>query len=581
MFLDTMIEDARRLCMRSPVLFRMSTRQHIINSENTRYGTDKRTHFQTLITSEGVREIISMSASYYNSLDAPGSMDTTQMFIRPRFLQMLILLLSFLNNKDLEDMKMFLESTYKIRADRRHLEILFLKVLPLLSINEDIFIESLVPAADGVLMRRDRAPNPQCWDILIHRLLVNGFLLPGGIDDLGRPENSWVIKWNSFKSSHIFDNLQYAGCHLRTVNDISPIVLRPESHFETVNVIMNDKVAYTVTSEDLERITCLVPGVYTVTEVSNQKNNYDLEVSEAAVNVNLAEAIQCINILIPKLNQHLIAAGSSHGPRLLQWIPTRRAVESQSLGQFIGSGRVTRNVALLNQDILAVTYKIDGRKTTRNDVVRSLAKDARELREYIKFIEKRVAEIDVRLFGLSAEKRQLKHWIDNVIAYLNLADQERNRLGRERECCDEPIAKVLYPNGIDLRQNTVWHDYRAWFKHDEGMLHIEGKQYRVESTKWNDDDTVDVSFYGFDRKFVAAPIHPIDPAAKDHQIRRNDRVTLAGKYMIVGEDEVEGGAVRPLMVNYLRITQAEEKLIGRRGANRKQQADAVSVRRFI
>ena len=36
--LDTMIEDARRLCVRSPILFRMSTRSRIIQSKNTRYG---------------------------------------------------------------------------------------------------------------------------------------------------------------------------------------------------------------------------------------------------------------------------------------------------------------------------------------------------------------------------------------------------------------------------------------------------------------------------------------------------------------------------------------------------------------
>lgn len=38
--LEIMIEDARRLCTRSPILFRMSTRSTIINSVNTRFGVD-------------------------------------------------------------------------------------------------------------------------------------------------------------------------------------------------------------------------------------------------------------------------------------------------------------------------------------------------------------------------------------------------------------------------------------------------------------------------------------------------------------------------------------------------------------
>ena len=89
--LETMIEDARRLCIRSPILFRMSTRAKIINSDNTRYGADHGPMFRTLTTSKGIKEIISLSSSYYNSLDPTGEDDTTQQFIRPRFLQMMVL----------------------------------------------------------------------------------------------------------------------------------------------------------------------------------------------------------------------------------------------------------------------------------------------------------------------------------------------------------------------------------------------------------------------------------------------------------------------------------------------------------
>ena len=70
--LEIMIEDARRLCVRSPVLFRMSTRDKIINSRNTRYGVNHGSMFRTLTTSQGIKEIISLSASYFNSLDPAG-----------------------------------------------------------------------------------------------------------------------------------------------------------------------------------------------------------------------------------------------------------------------------------------------------------------------------------------------------------------------------------------------------------------------------------------------------------------------------------------------------------------------------
>ena len=113
--LETMIEDARRLCIRSPILFRMSTRASIINSENTRYGINHGSVFKTLIDSKGIKEIISLSAAYYNSLDT-GSANQIQQYIRPRFLQMIVLLLSLLNNEDLAEIKQFLETTYKLKA---------------------------------------------------------------------------------------------------------------------------------------------------------------------------------------------------------------------------------------------------------------------------------------------------------------------------------------------------------------------------------------------------------------------------------------------------------------------------------
>ena len=76
--LDTMIEDARRLCVRSPILFRMSTRTRIINSKNSRYGIDQYDQFRTISTSKGIKEIISISASYYDALDPEGSNDMNQ-----------------------------------------------------------------------------------------------------------------------------------------------------------------------------------------------------------------------------------------------------------------------------------------------------------------------------------------------------------------------------------------------------------------------------------------------------------------------------------------------------------------------
>ena len=195
--LETMIEDARRLCIRSPILFRMSTRVRIINSENTRYGINHGPMFRTLTTSKGIKEIISLSAAYYNSLDPTGSDDSTQKYIRPRFLQMVVLLLSLLNNEDLAELKDFLEATYKLKADRRDIELLILKVIPLLSINPRVFLNALVPAIDGFPLESGRTnideDHSNIWNMFIKRILAHGYLLPGTVDDLGRKRLSYVF----------------------------------------------------------------------------------------------------------------------------------------------------------------------------------------------------------------------------------------------------------------------------------------------------------------------------------------------------------------------------------------------------
>jgi hypothetical protein len=192
--LDTMIEDARRLCVRSPVLFRMSTRAKIINSSNTRYGINHGSMFRTLTTSQGIKEIISLSASYFNSLDPEGGKDTTQKLIRPRFLQMIVLLLSLLNDEDLSDIGDFLESTYKLKAERKHLELLFLKVIPLMSINSKVFLKAMIPAIEGFPLNDDYDSSNEayahCWDVFMRRILEQGYILPGSVLDLGREEFS-------------------------------------------------------------------------------------------------------------------------------------------------------------------------------------------------------------------------------------------------------------------------------------------------------------------------------------------------------------------------------------------------------
>jgi hypothetical protein len=196
--LDRMIEAARQFCVRSPILFRMSTRRKIINSNNTRYGVDSEQSFRTFTTSNGIKEIIMMSASYFLALDpsAPGMDNYTQRVIRPRYLQMLTLLLSLLNDDDLQATAAFLEKTYGIIPRRPDMELLFLKVIPLTSINSNVFLQGLIPAVhQWRLPERALQNESHVWAEFIKRLAKQGYLLPGTVDDLGHAYRSWVYAW--------------------------------------------------------------------------------------------------------------------------------------------------------------------------------------------------------------------------------------------------------------------------------------------------------------------------------------------------------------------------------------------------
>jgi hypothetical protein len=138
--LATMVNDVRRLWTRSPRLFRMGTRSAIAQSKMTLYGVDYSSNFVTLTSSEAVRKILEQSSSCYWLLDGQ---KTAHGYIRPQFLQMVIVLVSFLNNDDLGKIENLLENLFQIPSHRPNLELLIMKVLPLASTNSTVFLKDL------------------------------------------------------------------------------------------------------------------------------------------------------------------------------------------------------------------------------------------------------------------------------------------------------------------------------------------------------------------------------------------------------------------------------------------------------
>jgi hypothetical protein len=150
----------------------------IAQSTNTRYGVDYGSLFVTLTTSEGIRKLVEQSSSYYLSLNE-SKLD--QEFVKPKFMQMLIMLLALLNNDDLKKITKVLESTFQIPGDRESIELIIMKVLPLGAINPEIFLESLFEAymplerkEGGYELRLQR----KIWEELQQDLAQKGYLVP-------------------------------------------------------------------------------------------------------------------------------------------------------------------------------------------------------------------------------------------------------------------------------------------------------------------------------------------------------------------------------------------------------------------
>ena len=578
--LDTMIEDARRLCVRSPILFRMSTRARIIYSKNTQYGINHGYMFQTLTTSQGIREIISLSAAYYNSLDPTGGSDTTQKFIKPRFLQMIVLLLSLLNDDDLLKIKDFLETTYNLKADRPHLELLFLKVIPLMSINSKVFMKAMVPTFEQFPLNNGRDKDlGHYWNVFMQRILQQGYLLPAGVTDLGSERLSWIIKWpeEGIKSTLVFNNLQYAGCRLRAINEIPPIEFYPEVYLKEVTVELTTGIKYTIASQDLERITCLQPGTYAISQASPDSRAYELEIYESQVNREFEEAVRTMNQIIQSINSLLAVPRRSMSVK--GKIMGKVRSELSFFNDVKGTGRYTRSLVILNHETLAIAYKIEGRRIPKKDLVRTMAKDVRELMTFVAHIERHMSEVDTRSY--TNEKRSLKNALENVKSQLEVADAKRREVSEEEARTDEPISKVLYPGSANTGDAGVWNDYKAWFSPQDYLLHIQAKHSTVTSFEWLSDDVIELSLHQHPSKFYATPLQPVEDEVRSDEIQINDLVMLVGQYLIVAEHDgdCDDPGIGYIMTNYLKVTSMGVPSGGRRGMNRVKAAEAP--REFI
>jgi hypothetical protein len=335
------------------------------------------------------------------------------------------------------------------------------------------------------------------------------------------------VKWprDGFKSTAVFNNLQYAGSNARTINDIPPIEFHPEASLSELTTIMTNGDKYTIGSSDLERITCLASGSYGVVEAGPNGHNYDLIVTEHLINAELHEATRKTNGIVRSLNFHTASGKKGFKDRFLGPIG-RRVSDIVFFHECRGSGRITMSTATLNQAILAKAYKVEGRKIPRRDAMRTMERDIREINHLLGQIERRMVDIYLE----PQDKRQLRQMLEEVKNLIGLSDRSRQSLGQADDINDEPISKVLYPGGIDPTSVDTWNDYEAWYGTKDGCsrLRIQGLKAIVKKVTWLSDADVEIELEGRAVKYFVTPLQPVDEGVRDDEICAGDIAILAG-----------------------------------------------------
>ncbi|KAK4549175.1 hypothetical protein LTR36_007633 [Oleoguttula mirabilis] len=481
--LERMIEAARRFCLNSPILFRMSTRNRIVDATNIRFGVDSEQSLETHTTSRGIQEIIMMSASYFNSLapTAPGMDESTQRIIRPRFLQMLTLLLSLLNDRDVESIASFLEGTYGIKAARADLELLFCKVIPLTSINSTVFLKALIPAIDAVgpneVVIRDWSAfddQKRCWNTFMRSLARKGYLLPGTLDDLGHAQSSWIMKWpdDGVKSSTVFGRLQHHGERTSTFNEIPPGRFSYSPEVTELTVIFTNHDTYTIHPQDYTHISMLTRGTYSVTRCEDS-SAWELEVTEVVMNTAINDGIRVLNDAIRRFN-----AGAAPKPLQRNRSVLRKRIKEPALFPEVPlAPRLTRIEVWLPGTILAVAYKADDRNVPKADALRHMTYHYSRLMNLFKHLCESAGR-SVALY---------EQYIGHINRHLSLDREECQKEKARGSLSSSPIARAFNPEEPEVSASIVWYGYWVALRPHTilgELLHIQAKSDIVQSVGW-------------------------------------------------------------------------------------------------
>jgi hypothetical protein len=547
----------------------MSTRAMIAQSTNTRYGVDYGSLFVTLTTSEGVRKLVEQSSSYYLSLNES---KTDQASVKPKFMQMLVMLLALLNNDDLKKTTKVLESTFQIPGDRESIELIIMKVLPLGAINPEIFLRGLFEAykplekkEGGYELRLQR----KIWEELQQDLAHKGYIVPTALGisgsanqtvwttnhaddleamlgDLGMdddpfqdPEDhrsstqypyadqssqghqfrqsvapdaiSWQAPWpiDGVTSSSIFKYLQHDGMMrergnsnglVRAVNEIPHLDISSDDRDNTMLAWFTNSTQYRVSSFDIEYISAMQKGTYTLKTPDNARLA-NLEISDEVLNEPFVEAARIINLLISGIRNQF---GGQMIRRRLTLNRTPSITAFTPLDEVTEAKKFSADIVSPNdeRERVAEAFKIGNRVVYCQDVLREMNSSLSKITAALERLQKELDKhSDIR--GTSEASRvqrgeveKLNGHLTTVKALINQAKDSRTQLQQvHRNLPEDPIKRVIYPSFTQMiNEKPEWQPYQSQLARDGARLIVKAKRLNITNVRLTDNNVTNLSF---------------------------------------------------------------------------------------